>query len=120
MDTDENTDSDLFAIPPGLLKAAGIESDEDWDDLPSVAMPARAERADHIVERDGKWLLLSRKTGKTLGTHATREEAVKQEQAIRANQDDTPGTLGALEPADTDPDNFPQSPEPLPPRTVTG
>lgn len=39
---------------------------------------------DHIVKRGSKWLLLSKKTGKVLGRHATREEAVKQEQAIEA------------------------------------
>jgi len=52
-----------------------------------AALRLDSEREDHIVERDGKFVLLSKKDpGKVLGTHATRAEAVKQEQAIEASK----------------------------------
>lgn len=41
---------------------------------------------DTIVERNGKWLLLSKKTGKVLGTHPTKEEAEAQERAVQASK----------------------------------
>ncbi len=55
--------------------------------LASLALRQDEDRVDHIVERDGKYVLLSKKDpNKVLGTHATREEAVKQEQAIEASK----------------------------------
>lgn len=39
-----------------------------------------------IVKEGNKWVLKSKTTGKTLGTHSTRQEAIKQEQAIKASQ----------------------------------
>jgi uncharacterized protein len=45
-----------------------------------------ADRVDHIQERNGKYVLLSKKTGDVLGTHATREGAEAQERAIEANK----------------------------------
>jgi len=35
-----------------------------------------------VVKRGKKWLLLSKKTGKVLGTHPSRAAALKQETAI--------------------------------------
>lgn len=35
-----------------------------------------------ISKRGKKWVLRSKKTGKVLGTHSSREGAIKQEQAI--------------------------------------
>lgn len=46
-------------------------------------------RQDHIVHRNGKWLLLgvhAKNKGKVLGTHPSRESAVAQEAAIKASQ----------------------------------
>ena len=37
-----------------------------------------------IVKRDGKWCLVSKETGKTLGCHETEQGAIDQEKAIRA------------------------------------
>ncbi len=56
----------------------------DSGDLSLLSTPE--SRADHIEQRDGKWVLLSKKTGEVLGTHPSREEAVKQEQAIEASK----------------------------------
>lgn len=39
-----------------------------------------------IEKRGNQWCLISKSTGQTLGCHPTREEAVKQEQAVKANQ----------------------------------
>lgn len=39
-----------------------------------------------IRKRGGEFALLSKKTGKTLGTHATRAGAEKQERAIQASK----------------------------------
>lgn len=44
------------------------------------------EHADVIRKSKGKWVLHSRKTGKVLGTHATKEEAEAQERAIQASK----------------------------------
>lgn len=44
------------------------------------------DRVDHIQERNGKYVLLSKKTGEVLGTHATRAEAEEQERAIEASK----------------------------------
>ena len=35
-----------------------------------------------IRKKGSKWVLKSRKTGKTLGTHSSKQGAIKQEQAI--------------------------------------
>jgi hypothetical protein len=40
----------------------------------------------HIVKRGKKYLLISKKTGKVLGTHSTRQDAEKQEQAIEISK----------------------------------
>lgn len=39
--------------------------------------------ANHIRKVGGKYVLYSKKTGKRLGTHATRAGALKQERAIQ-------------------------------------
>ncbi len=39
-----------------------------------------------IKKRGDKYVLVSKKTGKVLGTHPTREAAVKQEQAIEISK----------------------------------
>lgn len=43
-------------------------------------------RYDTIEHRGGKWVLLSKSTGKVLGTHATKEEAEQQELAVQASK----------------------------------
>jgi hypothetical protein len=42
--------------------------------------------ADTIEHRGGKWVLLSKTTGKVLGSHATKEEAEAQERAVQASK----------------------------------
>lgn len=44
------------------------------------------EHADVIKKRGGSWVLLSKKTGKVLGTHETKEQAEAQERAVQANK----------------------------------
>jgi uncharacterized protein len=44
------------------------------------------ENIDTIEEREGKWVLISKSTGKVLGTHATKEEAEAQERAVQASK----------------------------------
>lgn len=39
-----------------------------------------------IKEVKGKYHLVSKKTGKTLGIHRTKEDAVKQEEAIEISK----------------------------------
>jgi len=39
-----------------------------------------------IREKNGKFQLVSKKTGKVLGTHETRAGALGQERAIKASQ----------------------------------
>jgi hypothetical protein len=39
-----------------------------------------------IEKRGNKWVLVSKTTGKVLGTHATRQEAVAQEKAIQISK----------------------------------
>jgi len=39
-----------------------------------------------IVKRGNKWLLLSRTTGRVLGRHNTRAEALEQETAINISK----------------------------------
>lgn len=55
---------------------------------PKALPPAKKDRkpkADHIVERGGKWVLLSKKDpNKVLGTFTTKEEAEKRESEIIA------------------------------------
>lgn len=40
----------------------------------------------HIVQRDGKWCLISKSTGKTLGCHDSESGAQAQERAVQANK----------------------------------
>lgn len=44
------------------------------------------EHADIIKKSGGKWVLHSKKTGKVLGTHGSKGEAMAQERAIQANK----------------------------------
>jgi hypothetical protein len=39
-----------------------------------------------VVKRGKKWLLLSKRTGRVLGTHTSRADAVKQETAINISK----------------------------------
>lgn len=39
-----------------------------------------------IVKRGNKYVLVSRSTGKTLGRHASRADAQRQERAIQASK----------------------------------
>jgi hypothetical protein len=39
-----------------------------------------------IVKRDGKWVLLSKSTGRVLGKHNSRKEAIAQETAINISK----------------------------------
>jgi len=39
-----------------------------------------------VVKRGKKWLLLSKRTGRVLGTHTSRADAIKQETAINISK----------------------------------
>lgn len=54
--------------------------------IPEEQLQGIAERLFHIVERDGKWCLLSKTDGSTLGCHDSKEGAEAQERAIQANK----------------------------------
>lgn len=88
---------------PGRQKRATLSVTRQDSDAPEFS--DEANRADHIVERGGKFLLMSKKhPGKVLGEHDTRAGAEEQERAILANQhqdDFEVGPLtGALQPGE--------------------
>ncbi len=41
---EDDDDAEQFALPESLLKAADIQSDEDWDDLPVIDIDALKAR----------------------------------------------------------------------------
>lgn len=55
--------------------------------LPSqVHIPSTEEKDFTIVQRDGKWCLISKSTGQNLGCHDSEEDAMEQEKAVLANK----------------------------------
>ena len=46
------------------------------------------DKKDYTIEkRDGKWCLISKSNGETLGCHPSKEKAIEQERAIKANME---------------------------------
>lgn len=61
------------------------ESEKGMSSGPVAVRKDSVDRRDFITREGSKWLVKS-ETGKTLGTHPSKEEAVKQLQAVEANK----------------------------------
>ena len=62
--------------------------------LPSQVHVPSTEEKDYMIEQqDGKWCLVSKSTGKTLGCHDTKEGAEAQERAVQANKSEQTKTV---------------------------
>jgi uncharacterized protein len=62
---------------------------------------------DTIEQRGGKWVLLSKSTGKVLGTHPTKEAAEAQERAVQASKHADATTVKRWERIDFAPGELP-------------
>lgn len=76
--------SSITISTPDELLIGGAPTADGAGHWPSEEDPAR--RIDVIQKRGSKWVLLSKKTGKVIGTHPTKEAAEAQERAVQASK----------------------------------